>query len=339
MNREILLRARGRQIEYLLKPLFSSDWPRKTNGPFIELQRALAYEGYDLRTKNDLVGKPDAEIHVNVQPVGSTPSFLLRLESGFVVPENNNLAFLKRYQEVFTWDVDLASKHRFFHIHHPQDFLASEIFEPLGLRERERPFCMIASNKALRTPSENDLYRERQRVIAWFESHAPTDFDLYGRNWNLPMADGSLKGRLLRGLSKVGLGRSSVRVYRGAIAEKFPALLNTRFSFAFENVSGLPGYLTEKLFDCLCVGCIPIYCGDPLASSVLPDGCFIPFQPGESIALLYSRLMNMHPSEFSERQAVGRNFLSSKEASALSSRRFAEVVSSQVVAKLTKDGL
>jgi hypothetical protein len=334
VNREILLNAKGHQAKSILDPLFSSAWPRKTEGPFRELAKALGRKGFQLVTPFNCQGKPTAEIHINAQKVGKIPAFLLRLESGFVDPENDNRKLLSRYRKVFTWDCNLAQREGYVLIKHPQDFPAMDDNQPPTYQQRARSFCMIASNKAMRRGSLNDLYLERQRIIRWFESNAPDHFDLFGRKWDLPMASYTTRGILRRGLAKLGLNRSSLQVYRGAIQDKEPILRETRFSFALENIHGLPGYLTEKLFDCLFAGSIPIYCGDPLVSRHIPDGAYIPFDLGQPVGPMYLKLRSMSSTEFSERQQVGRAFLRSALSVEFSSSTFAERVSDQIVKAL-----
>jgi len=47
-----------------------------------------------------------------------------------------------------------------------------------------------------------------------------------------------------------------------------------KFTIAFEN-DIFPGYQTEKLYDAMLAGSIPIYCGDPFVSDVFNPGSFV----------------------------------------------------------------
>ena len=47
-----------------------------------------------------------------------------------------------------------------------------------------------------------------------------------------------------------------------------------KFAVCFENTS-YPGYVTEKIIDCLVAGLIPIYLGAPDISEFVPEEAFI----------------------------------------------------------------
>lgn len=338
MKREILLRARGFLGNILLDPPAPTLTPRQTEGPYRELAKSLADHGLLLRTIKTLVGHPVAEIHVNVLPIKSQPAFLLRMESGYVVPENDDPRQLGKYTKVFTWDRKLVRDRNLEYVPHPQDLSEPESESWPSWQERPLTFSLIAANKMLRRPSSADLYIERQRIIRWFDRHAPSDFELYGRNWNLPMASRSILGLSLRGFGKIGLVRNRLAVYRGVVPDKSLVLRRSRFSFAFENVEGLEGYLTEKMFDCLYEGCIPIYLGDPAVSEILPKKAYVHYRRGQSLEDLYTYLMNMGNIEYSERQAAMRAFLGSEACRALSSHCFAGRVSEVVASCIGQGG-
>ena len=57
-------------------------------------------------------------------------------------------------------------------------------------------------------------------------------------------------------------------------AHKAAFLRHFRFNIAFEN-EPFPGYLTEKIVDPFIVGCVPIYCGDPLVERTFSPEAFI----------------------------------------------------------------
>lgn len=57
-------------------------------------------------------------------------------------------------------------------------------------------------------------------------------------------------------------------------AHKLRFLSNFTHCLCFENES-FPGYLTEKLFDALSVGAVPLYAGDPLAGEWFEEGSFV----------------------------------------------------------------
>ncbi len=64
------------------------------------------------------------------------------------------------------------------------------------------------------------------------------------------------------------------KVYKGELETKWDTLSQYDFVLCFENTV-LPGWLTEKLFDNLRVGTIPIYWGATDIGSLVPADCYI----------------------------------------------------------------
>jgi len=62
---------------------------------------------------------------------------------------------------------------------------------------------------------------------------------------------------------------------RKELAQKVDGLREYRFSVAIEN-SSLPSYVTEKFYDCIIAGCVPLYYGAPDIANYFPSDCFIP---------------------------------------------------------------
>ena len=60
----------------------------------------------------------------------------------------------------------------------------------------------------------------------------------------------------------------------GGFAGKLSFISNFTHSLCFENES-FPGYLTEKMFDALFVGAVPLYVGDPLVEEWFERGSFL----------------------------------------------------------------
>jgi hypothetical protein len=64
-------------------------------------------------------------------------------------------------------------------------------------------------------------------------------------------------------------------LYKGNLWERKKQFLSAyKFTIAFENYV-YPGYQTEKIYDAMQVGSIPIYCGDPLIGDIFNVNSFI----------------------------------------------------------------
>jgi len=125
-----------------------------------------------------------------------------------------------------------------------------------------------------------ELYSERMRLIRWFAANAPNKFDLFGSSWDEPRrAAGSWWQRHVtyRGPWAKTLFPAK-KLYRGPVAAKGPVMGRYRFALCFENADNLPGYITEKIFDCMMAGCVPVYLGAPNVAEHIPEGCYVPHQ-------------------------------------------------------------
>ena len=60
----------------------------------------------------------------------------------------------------------------------------------------------------------------------------------------------------------------------GAVADKLAFIRDYKFTIAFEN-SARPGYVSEKIFDPLLVGSVPIYWGHAWVERDFAPGCFV----------------------------------------------------------------
>jgi hypothetical protein len=131
---------------------------------------------------------------------------------------------------------------------------------------------MIAANKRSNHPLE--LYSERVATIRWFERNQPERFSLFGAGWDVSAGAGPIRRRFER--SKLGrTAHPRFPSWRGRVGEKYDALSQFRFGFCYENARDIPGYVTEKLFDCVLAGTIPIYWGPPNSASLLDPATYV----------------------------------------------------------------
>lgn len=143
---------------------------------------------------------------------------------------------------------------------------------------RSHELTAIAANKV--SPTSENLYGLRQRIV---RDLPVSQLSLYGPLWNEPIAK-QLKHRLSVGAYSLRTGfipnpasiLSGLLVNyptaRGTIDSKHRVLSDTKFSLVIENSIE---NITEKLFDSLINGSIPIYIGPNLASVGLPQGLAI----------------------------------------------------------------
>lgn len=306
------------------------------SAPWCALRDLLAQAGYALHTGDRVT--PDAvafEIHMRSQPGLGGPALLLSLEPPPVLPANYSAAGTHKYARVLTWHDDLVDGRRFLKIRFPNPLHQPPVD---GFAGRPRLTCIIAGNKAVLQRDVRELYSERVRVIRWFEKNAPEDFDLYGIDWDLPAARPGLAGKVLMRLWRhlvPRLGLTPFPSYRGRLESKSEALLRTRFCICYENVRDLPGYITEKIFDCFLSGCVPVYWGAPNITDSIPADCFIDRRRFNDTAAVYRHLKAMNEDEYRGYQQRIAAFMAGAAAQAFGVDAFAHTI---VAATVGPDG-
>jgi alpha(1,3/1,4) fucosyltransferase len=313
--------------------------------PFRVLRATALARGIQLHTLDVLHEKgvkPDFTLYLEslpVIPIKDCKNFLIRFETELTVPINGDSEYLKQFDGIYTWDQALLqskSAPPTFPMCYPNAlpsaYQVNAIVNP-GFAQRHFFCTLIGSNRHANLPDSRELYSERVKAIRWFETHAPNDFALFGNGWLVPQKRLGGFGKLRYRLEKVLpflLGKPLFPSYRGPAKTKFEVLSHARFSICFENAKDIPGYITEKLFDCLFAGCIPIYWGEPQIEHRIPQNCFIDFrlflQKPDPYAALNQFLHQMTESEYLAYQDAGKQFLASPAFMPYSSQAFAETI-------------
>ncbi len=162
-----------------------------------------------------------------------------------------------------------------------------------------------------------EFYKERLAVIEYF---ADKGFDLFGMGWQKSMA------------GETPSLRSAInRCYKGPVDDKIATVRNYKFAFAFENTSA-PGYVTEKIFDVMVSGSVPIYLGAPDIASFVPKAAFINMQDYASLADLENDLLQIGEERYNAYIAAINSFLQSAEY-----RKFTEVEFAKTVLSMFKE--
>ena len=284
--------------------------------PFARLREGFRAHGIELSTA-DLNRDREVlfELHINVQRRRCrVPTYCYDYEHPHVRAVNGNPRWLASYRRVWTWNEALAARHGLLRLPIPND-LALRPFRPWSERQQ---FCvMIAKNKEMRSPSDISLYQERIRLIRGFEHHAPHDFALYGKDWDIPPVIPGLRGRFVKLWQQWRHRRSGRPVFpswRGTVRSKDDVLPFARFALCYENLRGGRGYVTEKLFDCLVSGCIPVYAGAEDIAALVPADCYIDGDRFAEVRALVDHLRGIDEAEYTARQQAIRRWLASDAA-------------------------
>lgn len=203
-------------------------------------------------------------------------------------------------------------------------------------RNRDRKFLVMINNNRLPAVYRNELYTERMRAVAFFARTG--EIDLYGKYWDQPstqMGIGWMPGTLQiirhellkqwQRLRPVPLLVAARRVYRGTVWSKLKALSQYTFSVCFENAI-LNGWVTEKIFDCLAAGNIPIYWGAPDIEKYVPSDCFIDMRRFSGYEELRSYLKSLSPDQIQEYREKGRAYFHSPQFQPFTKQAFTDLL-------------
>lgn len=95
--------------------------------------------------------------------------------------------------------------------------------------------------------------------------------------------------RLLEQYRRIDSGGKVMNNLGGRVGDKMEFLSGYKFTIAFEN-SSHPGYTTEKLFEALVAGTVPIYWGNPLAGRDFNPERFINCHDFDNFAAVVERV-------------------------------------------------
>jgi hypothetical protein len=199
----------------------------------------------------------------------------------------------------------------------------------------DRGFLVMVNMNKLPRLTRHELFTERIRAVEFF---ARTDeIDLYGVDWD------KASRRMGRTWVPWTLRRAHMafqdwadkihphpllvaarKVYKGELETKWNTLASYDFALCFENAY-IKGWLTEKLFECLRVGTIPIYWGATDIGELIPRECFIDMTQFADYAELRAFLKGLDREAVHRYRDAGRAFLESAAFEPFSKERFAGI--------------
>ena len=304
-----------------------------SNGPFIFLKKYCRERDINLNTIDlwNPVAANSKDIYVSfdhkfllrkiywklknrnypiINPKRFKKKILFHFEPPVVIPEIRYMykKIMKIYDKVFfTWGTGIP---QIRHFHTPLPILGNGVFPDYWANTNRRFLTLINSNRRLFSYYK-ELLTERIRAIIFFSQ--TNDIDLYGRDWEkLPLFPYWFHKNTIK------------RVYKGILEDKYKKLSEYNFAFAFENCA-LPGYITDKIFDCFYVGTIPIYLGDPDVEKYIPKNCFIDMRDFKNYEELKRFLKSLTESEIKKYKENARLFLESERVELFTKEYFANI--------------
>jgi glycosyltransferase involved in cell wall biosynthesis len=198
------------------------------------------------------------------------------------------------------------------------------VLEPHWSRTDRHGIILVNSNKRAAL-SDGELYTERLRALKHFAGNG--SIDLWGRLWENGLGD-----------LEAEYGEAVRRSLRGPVDDKYEAMSRYRFAICYENMV-LDGWITEKLFDCLYAGVVPIYLGAPDIDDAVNPDCYIDARRFASYDEMQRYLDALSPAEYDRLRTAGRDYIASEKFRQFSPDAFADRFIADIEAHLRERGL
>lgn len=218
-------------------------------------------------------------------------SILLMWEPPSVLPNNYNPALHIPFDKVFTLFHEMVDNKTYFPLYYPQSFLYM-IKDIVPFNQKKLCTMIVGEHTSIHP---NELYTHRRSIISFFERMHPEEFDFYGNYWT----------------------NYNHPCYKGTVPDKIPYLRHYKFAICYENMTSKT-YLTEKIFDILHAGCVPIYWGAQDITQLIPQKAYILREDFGSDEELYHYLETMPESEYQKYLAASIEFFYSTAAAKFS---------------------
>jgi hypothetical protein len=192
-----------------------------------------------------------------------------------------------------------ASKLRQLYWPQPRHSVISEYWER---QDRQQRIVVINGNHLPR-PVPNELYSKRIEAMAGLARFGVVD--LYGRGWHKWWSRASMWWPYWKNR------RTLMSIYHGACDSKYEVLSRYAFSLCFENMA-MQGYVTEKIFDCLYAGTVPIYLGATDIARLIPPETYIDCRQFASWQELYAAVNTFSVAQIKQIREAGRAFIESQ---------------------------
>lgn len=249
---------------------------------------------YDINLPEDSLLSIHFDVHKDVFKEKRSPiNILIVRESPIINKDNNSIKYLNKFDLTLTWNKDLCDQKKIFWSGYGNSLKMLETDVNKILNEKNKDLCTIIGKKY--SNNRYSLYGEREKAIKFF-TNSELDFDLFGYGWDKRQFKG-----ILRPLNKISYLRDFLyqpyESYKGSVKYKAHTFKNYKFSLCFENCAS-NGYITEKIFDSMFSGCIPIYLGCPNIKNEIDPNTFIDFRDFSKYKDLYSYITKMHKNEY-----------------------------------------
>jgi hypothetical protein len=119
--------------------------------------------------------------------------------------------------------------------------------------------------------------------------------------------------------------------YRGPVNSKVDILREYKYSICYENARDIPGYITEKIFDVMTTGCVPVYWGAPNVNDLIDPETFIDASKFKNYKELYDYITSIDAVRYKIYQNKIKMYLKSEKVKIFSAQKYSEIFESEIV--------
>lgn len=227
-----------------------------------------------------------------------------------VLPQNYDLLAHKKFNKVFTWDDDLVDGNKYIKFCWPQNGNPPEYTDMCF--DKRKLIVNISGNKF--SVDQDELYSKRCSFIRYCEAKIPDQFDLYGHGWES---------------DKNGAGYSS---WRGVVSHKSDIYPKYKFGLTYENMCNVRGWVSEKIFDCIRCGVVPVYWGADNIDLYVDPNAYIDRRLFKTDEDLVKYLMSISEESWLAYRNAGRRYIESEQYKVFTPAYFASVLANVLMA-------
>ena len=216
-------------------------------------------------------------------------SYLWQLESPISIQIPTPATYKNHFKKIFTYHKPSCDGKQIIYTPIPYSYnnIKTNIFS------LKKPTFITLVNTYFR----GGHYELRIKAIQWFLENYPNDILFYGGKWR------SLKPNL----SKKAQSFFDTQ-YKGYVQDKIETISHSKFTLAFENAR-FDDYVTEKIFDAMAAGSVPVYSGAPNITDYVPKECFIDYHKFNDFEKLYHFLKSMNDETYNSYLKCIQNFM------------------------------
>lgn len=275
--------------------------------PFYQLRNSLIQKGYQVVFTVNGENLTDAtavlsfnEINPillrNLSKIPKEKCFLFAFEPPVILPKLYDAKLTQTFGKIFVMLDNFINNQTYFKLYYPQP-IHSVIF-PIPSFEEKKLCVLIGGYQNSSHP--NEAYSNRRALVDFFKSNHPNDFDVFGRNW--------------------------APYQTQTVSNKWETIKKYKFCICYENMKDQQGYVTEKIFDGMLGGAVPIYFGASNIIDYVPKSCFIDRRDFSSLEELYQFIKNMDKSTYDSYLQAIREYFSSRQDRLFYIENFVETI-------------